>query len=1592
MPVHKEIKEPVLEVVPTIEQTGKQAVDNAMSGIDQLKSDAQLKQFNLAAMEYQKSENKIVADLGRAAEGLIKKGNFDDATLALQMAELLTQTGELKAKYSEAWKSDFESYAGGLVDQTKKGLTDENRKEAYLTMSIMLQNISYASRMERIEYLEERAQSPKWKESTKEFVLDAVEGVKKLYSEGKMEDGDKMLSYLVYYTETILKKGIKGEEGRGAIENAVKSGLAGDWEKADKLFQKSIKDYGITMATKQLWGEYAKLESGYLMTSDVYGKDIGLEVKLKNVKKALDNREVNKAFEQLNAFSKDMDKYVERNILVNLDDIQKDLKATPEVVEGYEKGLKPYAQEFPEQVKKIVGKLEKVGNDSVTLLDKAETLEKDYKAGKGDEKKTKKFFSDMGEFNSDLEDFAKERKDAIGTASTGVLLMGNIMSEKQFKQVLKMGNVEYVRKEEAMKQGDIALANMKKSLDLIINEGPDSKGAKEAYENAVYAKTGALAILDLERLPYEEEEAKFAFFSDGAMKVYDKCTKGEATAEVWKLNDTLFNMESAVLASDDKLFATKEADLQGGIIDQSKMLAGHYTAKIDGEKALVLDSSKVATYAYNIGKDAEKLGKKIENAEKINMAVKLAASFVHPSLFIATTVEIAVKEYEVTEKITWSTGLMLAASALAFRHAALFKGVSLLKGGTAAAKVAKVTLTGVELGIGGVLMAHGGVQTYHAFKAGQYAEGATTLSMFALPLLYAVARKPMMTYMGKKVPAFRRQFSGEFVTEAAISKQSKKFGVMDAAALAKKGWQTGKEHAVKAWEEVKAVPEIIKMKVKGVPVPLVAPGPLMFFIGVSEKAAAKVKEPAAVLDVLKKVTTGSKEKYAKGMEKYGVSKKEGTVAGNFYDTITAEGNVAEMEGSLKDLRNDVTGIVSKEKSDMYKVMNNEFAEGAQSALKKIFGPDFVQGMERVAEVGLIMLDKSKTWMLNNIHKTFGDLGLFIYFKAAKNLEAKFGIKAIRTSAQGDEMLLVFTGENIPKMKQYNKALKSEVTKIAADMGFKEGEALTEAIADFGAVDVEAIAQIDKKGKISFITEGVEKPFENLDSMLSMSEAKQMLDAMGKEGKDVSLLLPFLELPEANIPKVEIVKVDKLPKTTKLDEVVSIRIDFEKGTKDTLWSMTNHVGKGVSHVDNGVIGPSVLNQLGHPVTDALSAIYQEAVIKAVKKHKLPVTVYDHGPMSVAFKFERALTKAEMKTLDIAIKEANESFLANPVLMEKGIAIKGVEAFKGENKDLTSHMIAEAVMGHKIKEGNYATMKQLVTVLHTEPVKIIEILAGKGIDAETLSVLESIKKKDVKWVRNPEDLVHYLKNNNVDKKTIMTVFDQLEVAFGEVYLNKNYTGIPTEYSHLVAGKPKVKLTEYIDIENGSSAGVFLGEMKVKGETKEVAVKIYKNAWKDDWKHAAEYFEKEIENGKKLADMGLGPEVYGAVDVEGNMAYAMEVVKGYDSESLAYLKPSELAELIKPDKPGEPGTITQLQQKYDKLISEGHYIGDFQYSILTEDQVLAGKPMKKGDVIFWDAGSMVKLKPGEKDAPYIMKGADRAKELAKIIGYVPEAVAEK
>ncbi len=1331
--VLKEIepKEHIKPVLPQIQLTADVAEKKANSAVDQLKSNVEMKQLNLAAIEYQKNENKLVAGLGRAAETFLKKNNLEDVKLALGMAELLTQTGELKAKYTEAWKHDFENYISTFLKKIDKGLTDEDRKEAYLTMSVVVNNIGNAARLEKIDYFAERAQNPKWREETRNFVTGAIEGAKQFYDQERFEEGDRVLSYLGFFTDTILKQGIKGKEGRAAVEQAVLLQLGGESEKAEEMFKRGLQQYKTTIVVRQLWEQYAKLESNYNMISDAYGKSEKAEGILAEAKKALDNRQVNVAVKKMNEFVGAMNKHVEKNMLAKLDEIKNDLGATAEVMEEYKKRLLPYASEFPEQVKGIVKKIENVTNDSERLLGELKDVKKDYESGKVDEKKTEKFFSRLREFSA-------KKKDAIGTVSAATLLFGNIEAYKQYVQALKASNVEPVRKETVIESLNKAAANMKKSLDLLIEEGTESKRAKEQYERGIHNTIGAIALLDLERLPYQEEEKKLTSLRQSFTIIYDKCVGAEASEDVWKLNETLHNGLRAVLATDDKLFATKEADLQQEIMTFTKYLSNHYIAKITGKKEGLLSPATVKQYKDAIARDSKTLAEKIERAETINNALKIAASYIHPAIFIATTVEMAVKEYEITNKISWSTGLMLAASALATRGVIGLKGFETASLG---AKIAKTTLNTVELGIGATLAVHGGYTTYQMFKEGRYEEGLLNLAMFALPLFHTAVRKPLMTYMGKKIPEFRK-LTAEFWEETALNTNLKKFGLPETKELVKTGLEKTKG-------KIKAVGELpIKIKLEGAEVPLV-PMPFMAHISTLPKIEKIAPKPVTMLEILKSATTGEKNKYAKA-----VGGKPGE---NFFETVKLNGGL--IKSRLKEVRNT---ILYKDKSEIYKVLSGE-AEGAEKVLMDLFPGERAGAIENPT-FGCLILDKGKTWALNNIGPTFGDTGLYVYFQAVKNVEEKirkagYDIRLeVKMSEKGDEMLIVFTGKKVKEaMAKYTELLREELSSIAGKMGF-EG-VLKDAITAFSATEVETVATL-KDDKMFFTAEirGKTKTMK-LETLLAVAEASEKLIQMEKKGINVETLWKFLDLPEIELPAAakEIKSVETLKIEDKLDYVISFRVDVEPGTKLQLWELTNVSGKGVMNVDNGIIGPSVLNLLGHPVTDVFSVKYHLELIKNLKKAGVEVETYSHGPMSIGI-----IGKVDPKILDKVLAETNKAMAKDKDLAALGVS--RFEAYVGKNKDAANYEIIKRVVGYDIPKNSYEQLKNMVTILHMKPEGIIKMLEGKKIKPEMINLLKSIKEKEVVWVRNPEDLVHYL-SKSMEKNEIIKLLDELGIALQE-----------------------------------------------------------------------------------------------------------------------------------------------------------------------------------------------------------------------------------
>ncbi|MFC1623747.1 glycoside hydrolase family 15 protein [Candidatus Omnitrophota bacterium] len=164
------------------------------------------------------------------------------------------------------------------------------------------------------------------------------------------------------------------------------------------------------------------------------------------------------------------------------------------------------------------------------------------------------------------------------------------------------------------------------------------------------------------------------------------------------------------------------------------------------------------------------------------------------------------------------------------------------------------------------------------------------------------------------------------------------------------------------------------------------------------------------------------------------------------------------------------------------------------------------------------------------------------------------------------------------------------------------------------------------------------------------------------------------------------------------------------------------------------------------------------------------------------------------------------------------------------------------------------------------------------------------------------------------------------------------------------PTAALAHLINTE-GSSADIF--EAQLEGVDEVVAVKVYRNPLVDDWQYGMDYFLQEIKGIQLYERLGIGPKFYGVVDVNGNPAFAMELIKGVHAEQLTT---ADAHELITEER------IQQARMMARKIIEAGYRADDAQFLIVTQD----GHGRRRGDIVFIDPGSVRPLQGDSIDNP--------------------------
>ena len=749
----RELPPEVIPIVPVLQRTevaAQTAIDGATRSVDALTHDIGRKKLDLTAIEFARSSDPRIKAFGQAARDFLKKGQTENAELALGMAEALTRVRELGKKYeSQEWVQSFISFADTLKAKIDE-LDDQTRATVYLYISVTKENVQNGGRVETIE---------RFRSSKDSFIQSAVPKIEELYLAGQTELADRTLGALSFYNQ-LLEKTRKGEikpsDGQAEVKAAIEGMLSGN-ANAEEMLKRSLQKYTIALTCNTLSAQVDSFQAQY---KDMQiGKNEELERMLADARKYLQVRQPDQAQKLMEAFIAKANEFAKKKQGEQLDQVGENIAATQEALEKIKEQLRSYVGLFGTETKKLLDRLEDLSANGAQIL----ALTKKAKEGTATEE-------EMKTLQRMLDEFAKEQKNIFALVPTAIVVMNAIIQEQQFEQALKMSNVHAQLKNRSLDYGDDATEALRECLGLLLEGGANSVAAREKFAEAAERKMRAVATLRLkDHVPIvssffispetiaaaidkrDHGREEFGFFEKAQLRLYDLCTQGNGfEADTWKLSQALFNLESVVRKSDDKLFTTREMQLQTAAVDASKALIAHYAG------AQKLDEPRIKGMEAIVRTNSDELARKITNADRINTVVEFGASLVHPAILATVVIKGVAKEYEITDTISWTSGLMLAASVIAFRHAGLASGAFAGVGRTAAGRA----ITAVELGIGGTLAIHGAIGAYHQFKQGNYIDGALSAAMLALPLIYATVRTPAIRAAKR---AYRK--TGELILE-----------------------------------------------------------------------------------------------------------------------------------------------------------------------------------------------------------------------------------------------------------------------------------------------------------------------------------------------------------------------------------------------------------------------------------------------------------------------------------------------------------------------------------------------------------------------------------------------------------------------------------------------------------------------------------------------------------------------------------------------------------------------------------------------------------------------------------------------------------
>ena len=510
-----------------------------------------------------------------------------------------------------------------------------------------------------------------------------------------------------------------------------------------------------------------------------------------------------------------------------------------------------------------------------------------------------------------------------------------------------------------------------------------------------------------------------------------------------------------------------------------------------------------------------------------------------------------------------------------------------------------------------------------------------------------------------------------------------------------------------------------------------------------------------------------------------------------------------LEGTLAEVRKKVG--YSPDIFAAYERFYSQFRTGA--GLLGRFADNIRSGKGK-RRVGVIAFDGAATWKKNGYARELGDLGLIIYFEATRRFQERNPeVLTTAQTAQGDEVVVVIPGEKLglrPKrtIERYRKQFESTLAEVAAEMGIGKESPIYDAMVGVGAHGG-VVEVLPKEGGYTFRVRGEKGEGEaTLDGALTRVEVSAAFERLAKEkgGKEVvaaidGFITTVMNTETVGRPLEPLSRINSergeagLP-PLEMDAYATFRIGFEPVKfRRFMERFSESNGKGLTHVQSDLAGPSVINGLGHPLTDKLTAHFADSIAARLQEAGLgdAVEMYGDGPMSFGFKFKRELSASEKEAFGRALEGAREEFVAK--MGEMGVRhIRSAEVshafvehgakLRKERNPYTKKYETPTEAERPRIEQNIARERAKIGIVSRmfdyTPTKrdsdpgmarfISDLVTSEGANVRTLftdstgrpliseelmGVLERTHTK--KWVRTPEDLLNHMLSEKPPNRT-------------------------------------------------------------------------------------------------------------------------------------------------------------------------------------------------------------------------------------------------